>query len=165
MEHVINLSQFLLSNEFNEESYLDLIGKKILEVFKSNINLYEIEKDSIKKIFSNFENKDFIDLEKREIEEWRNKKLPLIIDNEKNNLNNVFVYPYFEGINQLGFGVVQLSQSFEDKNLRSLEIFMESAKCIYLNHSRKRNQEINYSKHKNNEKKSGFLSRLFGGGK
>ena len=65
-------------------------------------------------------------------EGWRDIKIPTWSDKTFQEEEMEFVYPYYEGINQMGFAVVQFSHGFQEENCSKVEVLLEVCRGLYL---------------------------------
>ena len=73
------------------------------------------------------------------------------------------VFPFYEGINHLGLGIISFSNNLLQQDSHIIEVLVEMSRCIFLEHIRKQGvkQQYNESETKEKEPKSGFFNNFF----
>lgn len=72
---------------------------------------------------------------------WTETKLPTWSDKTFQDEKIQFIYPYFEGVDHLGFAVVTFTNGMTVHNAPRIEIGLESARSVYLSQRHKENGE------------------------
>lgn len=105
---------------------------------------------------------DWNDIEKEHIEYWSMCKSPTWSDPTFQIEENIFIFPYFEGQNQLGFAVVKPELVINEDQSSSIEILLESVRGVFLN---KRPSKVDKNEkqksNKSKEPKKGLFGRIF----
>lgn len=73
------------------------------------------------------------------VNNWASVKLPTWSDKTFRENKVDFIYPYYEGIDQLGFAVVNFSHGMKSENASRIEITLEAARSVYLTQRHKEN--------------------------
>lgn len=118
-------------------------------------------------LFSNDQRLDMWEEDKKlMIKNWGAIKLPTWSDKTFRESKIDFIYPYYEGVDQLGFAVVNFSHGMKEENCQRIEITLEAARSVYLTQRHKENgEEAIYSEKKtislesgrSKEKEEGFM--------
>jgi len=103
------------------------------------------------------------------LDQWKEFKTPSFRDQTFQEIQNEFIFPFYEGISLLGIGVFIPTTRFNPEQARSLEVVFEVMRGFLLTEyhhesgaTQTREKEVKSSKEKSNEKAGGFFGKLFG---
>lgn len=174
---------------------LHKIGQKIWDKYKAKCAFYFFDKAKGKydEEFTSISGITLYD-SKEELEEqklewkilrdinfnsWQFVKLPFWSDTTYREKKIQFVYPYFEGVNSMGFAVVSFENGLAEEDSKTIEMIVETARGFYLDktheisgnrkdYGKKKDSSTNSSnskdggKEKGKGEKQGFFKKLFG---
>lgn len=72
---------------------------------------------------------------------WSSQNLPYWSDKRFEDKNIFFVYPFYEGIDHMGFAIVNFSNGINEEDSTRIEITLEAARAVYLSQRHKENGE------------------------
>jgi len=75
------------------------------------------------------------------ISTWTSLKLPTWSDKTFQDDKIYFYYPYFEGVDHLGFAIVSFNNGMKAENSSRIEVALEAARAVYLSQRHKENGE------------------------
>lgn len=149
-----------IHKELNGETKFFLFNKKA----KKLNDLYFHETYLIKEHPEILE--DWAELEKEYLDKWQEIPIQKWSDETFQEKEIQFVYPYYEGILQMGMAVIIFKEGFLGEKASKAEILLESCRGIYLEQIRSKGIKGKYNEikkeSKEEEKKVGFFGRLFG---
>ncbi len=83
------------------------------------------------------------------VKNWASIKLPTWSDKTFRESKIDFIYPFYEGVDHLGFAVVNFSHGMKSENAQRIEITLEAARAVYLTQRHNENgDEAIYSERK-----------------
>lgn len=97
--------------------------------------------------------------------EWANAKLPVWSDITFQAKEMEFIYPYFEGVDTMGYAIIHFEEGFEEDDAKTVEVILETARGIYLDKTHdKSGDDSTYegAAKKPKEEKKGMFGGLFG---
>ena len=105
-----------------------------------------------------------------EFNSWQFVKLPFWSDTTFRKKEIQFVYPFFEGVQSMGFAVVTFQDGMTEDKTKTIEMIMETARGFYLDHfhelaGTRKNYGQKVAKKdesKDENKKGGMIKKLFG---
>ena len=107
--------------------------------------------------------KDWVVIEEEFKSEWDNCKLPLWSDKTFTQKEMYFVFPFFEGVNPMGYAVICFEEGFEEKYCKTIEMILESSRGLFLNdYHKKQGDQADYGKAKKTKNKKKESKGLFG---
>lgn len=74
-----------------------------------------------------------------EMSTWSAHNLPFWSDNKFKKKDLYFLYPFYEGIDHLGFAIVSFSNGMKKESCQRIEITLEAARSVYLSLRHKEN--------------------------
>ncbi len=80
-------------------------------------------------------------LKEKMLPAWSSLKLPTWSDKTFQEDKIYFYYPYFEGVDHLGFAIVSFSNGMKSENTSRVEVTLEAARAVYLSQRHKENGE------------------------
>ena len=106
--------------------------------------------------------KQWEELKKTNRDVWKSKTIPAWDDETFQSKGNNFTYPFFEGIDQLGFAHFVFPEGIGQKESAPLEMMIEAARAVYLERLRRNISTSEGEKVAELEKeKPGFFSNFF----
>jgi|GEM_PF-6824940 len=172
-EHLIPILNMYLNKEVNNENILLFTMKQIYQHYNGVaviLSYNNTTNDFAEEVVGH----NVLQTEKKwedefntHIEDWKRATLPTWSDSSFQASSNQFVYPFMEGANKIGVGIVFFYSKLEEKNSNQIEVLLESSRGILLEKSHNLGTKGKYlgtsSKNKkDNEKKEGFFATLFG---
>ncbi|GAB4416185.1 MAG: hypothetical protein OHK0056_24310 [Bacteriovoracaceae bacterium] len=158
--------------KYSAQTYFFFFDKskgKYDEVFSS------IEKLEHVLSLENYEEIKFETKLKKDVEfnSWQFVKLPFWSDTTFREKDIQFVYPYFEGVNSMGFAVVLFKNGISENLSKTIEMIIETARGFYLDrthelsgmrkdYGKKSSKSKKDRKENDTGEKKGFLKKLFG---
>lgn len=79
---------------------------------------------------------------------WYEKNLPAWSNEKFHTKDNQFFYPYYEGVNKLGYAICLFNNNFEEKNAKSVETILETLRGIFLDDFHKKGFSEKYANEK-----------------
>ncbi|MFT6070393.1 MAG: hypothetical protein ACJAT2_000807 [Bacteriovoracaceae bacterium] len=99
------------------------------------------------------------------VKNWASIKLPTWTDKTFRESKIDFIYPFYEGVDHLGFAVVNFTHGMKSENAQRIEITLEAARAVYLTQRHNENgEDVIYSEKKSiptevekNHEEKGFM--------
>ncbi|MBT3585724.1 MAG: hypothetical protein HN509_12540, partial [Halobacteriovoraceae bacterium] len=105
------------------------------------------------------------ELSEENLAKWQESTLPVWKDATFQEEENEFIYPFFEGQNNMGFAVVHFENQISQDDAKFIEVLLESARGIYLTNSHAAGGKGVYGEKKKKETaklSKGLMGSLFG---
>lgn len=172
LEHAVEMLELLMKKDTKQDDIFSFTSEKIKIEVDANVTFYHFnkEKKELEKIYSSIKQdspilENWMEIQKEGVDQWKNVQIPTFEDNTFQSEGNKFIYPYFEGITQLGAGVIYFDKKFSEDKAKTVEVLMEICRHVYLQSAREAGLGGQYkgAAKKEPEKKGGFLSKLFKG--
>lgn len=172
LEWAINVLNLYEKKKTKENEVFDYISKIIYENLKGMSSFYLIDNEKKTSLnyhlWNNFDLElveTFNNLKTNEIEKWEKTQIPTWSDPTFMNESPTLIFPYFEGLKHIGYSVVYFNQKILETDSHKIEVLMETARGLYLEKLRESGGQGSYNKkstEKEEPKKGGFFSKLFG---
>lgn len=189
LDVAVEILSLYMIKEKKPQDILESIAQKMWSKYSAQTYFFFFDKSkgkydeafaSIEKLESVLSLEDYEELKvetklKKDVEynSWQFVKLPFWSDTTFREKDIQFVYPYFEGINTMGFAVVLFKKGISEDLSKTIEMIMETARGFYLDRTHelsgmrkdygKKSSKSNKDKKENDTgEKKGFLKKLFG---
>jgi len=177
---------FYMIKETKPKDILSHIGEKVFKLFGAQSAFYFFNKTTGKyeESYALSEHSEYVKtredyaalheywklLKDAEFNSWQFVKLPFWSDTTFRKQEIQFVYPFFEGVQSMGFAVVTFKAGMTEEKTKTIEMIMETARGFYLDHyhelagTRKNygNKAAKKEDNKDDKKKGGMMKKLFG---
>lgn len=172
----------LCYNKQSPESIYVAVSKMLFDSFNGNAvffskNFSTLEYSEICNnmlLQSNISNKDqiyanWIKNKNENFDRWNEIKTPTWQDSKFSIDHNEFIFPYYDGLEKIGFAILALEKKINEEQSKTVETLMESVRCLYLQAFNKeylKNQNTTdgsqeKSTIKEKKKNGGFFSNIF----